>query len=134
MNVPTRNSKADIKERERIISDVYRKWYAAHPNRQQYNHNLKAYINVRYLSITETVDKAARNYLSTLAVLQLDTILQQAKKYGKPQKPKSNSNQKDFVKMIIMHYQLVGIGTVKMTVGVKKNGDYIQYCLTTIQA
>ena len=31
-----------------------------------------------------------------------------------------------------MHYVLIGIGTVKMTVGIKKNGEKIQYCITAI--
>lgn len=134
MTIPTGNSKADIKAREQIISNVYRQWYATHPTRRVFNHSLKANINVRYLSVTETVSKAARTYLSTLAVLQLDTILAQAKKHGPVQTPKHNSNQKDFVKMIIMRLNLVGIGMVKMTVGVKQSGEHIQYCITALQA
>ena len=65
MTIPTGNSKADIKAREQIISNVYRQWYATHPTRRVFNHSLKANINVRYLSVTETVSKAARTYLST---------------------------------------------------------------------
>ena len=34
----------------------------------------------------------------------------------------------------IMHYELVSIGTVKMTVGIKRNGEKIQYCITAIKA
>lgn len=133
MDIPRGNSKADIKAREKIISDVYRQWYNAHPDRRAYNYNLKAYINVRYLSVTETVEKAARTYLSTLAVLQLDTILAQSKKYGPAQTPKHNSNQKGFVKMIVMRYNMIGVGIVKMTVGLKQSGEYVQYCITHIQ-
>lgn len=37
MNIPKGNTKQDIKEREKIISDVYRKWYADHPDKKVYN-------------------------------------------------------------------------------------------------
>ncbi len=33
-----------------------------------------------------------------------------------------------------MHYELIGIGLVKMTVGIKKSGEKIQYCITAIKA
>ena len=134
MTIPTGNSRADIKAREQIISGVYRQWLEKHPSKRAYNHSLKAYINVRYLSVNETMEKAAKTYLSTLAVLQLDTILSQARKYGPLRPPKPNSNQKPFAKMIIMRLPLEGIGTVKMTVGLKKNGEHVQYCITAIQA
>lgn len=32
-----------------------------------------------------------------------------------------------------MHCELIGIGTVKMTVGIKRNGEKIQYCITAIR-
>ena len=47
---------------------------------RRYNVSLKEYINIRFVSITETCTHASRSYLSTLAVLQLDAILTGAKK------------------------------------------------------
>jgi hypothetical protein len=42
-------------------------------------------------------------------------------------------NQGEFSEMIIMECPLVGIGTAKLTVGVKKKtGMKIQYCITAI--
>ncbi len=32
-----------------------------------------------------------------------------------------------------MHYDLAGLGTVKMMVGIKRTGEVIQYCITAIQ-
>jgi len=75
IEVPVGNTREDIKAREAIISNVYRCWYEANPSRAAYNSDLKDVINVRYLSITETMRHAAKSYLSTLAVLQLDLIL-----------------------------------------------------------
>lgn len=134
VDVPMGNTKEDIKVREAIISDVYRCWYKANPSKAVYNTNLKDFINVRFLSINETIHHASMSFLSTLAVLQLDLILKNAYQVGKPQEPKpDNKNQNEFSKMLIMECPLVGIGTAKLTVGVKKKtGMKIQYCITAI--
>ena len=133
--IPTGTSKEDIKAREKIISDFYRNWYAKHLDKKVFNIHLNEYINVLFLSITETKRHAAKSYLSTLAVLQLDSVLATAKQYGKPHKPKIGvKNQEDFSSIIEMHCKLYGIGEVKMTVGVKrKTNEKIQYCVTVIQ-
>ena len=135
IEVPTGNTKEDIKSREAIISDVYRSWYEANPSKAVYNTHLKDFINVRFLSINETVHHASFSYLSTLAVLQLDTILRCSVVYGKPKPPKKGvANQKVFAYMLEMHYELIGIGLVKMMVGVKRTGEKMQYCITAIEA
>ena len=69
--------------------------------------------------ITETCTRASRTYLSTLAVLQLDAILTNAKVVSTV-RSKDNANQKPFEKIIIMKYDCVGIGVIKMTVGVRR--------------
>lgn len=90
-------------------------------------------INIRHVSITETCTHASRTYLSTLSVLQLDAILTYAKKVGTAP-VKDNGNQKPFEKMIVMSYDCPGIGTVKMTVGVRRgNHEKVQYCITAIK-
>ena len=78
---------------------------------------------------------AAKSYLSTLAVLQLDLILKSAIQVGEPTPTKMGiNNQSGFSEMIIMECPLVGIGTAKLTVGVKKKtGMKIQYCITAIK-
>ena len=44
-----------------------------------------------------------------------------------------NKNQQPFERMLIMEYELVGIGTVKMTVGVRRRTqEKVQYCITAI--
>ena len=135
IEVPVGNTREDIKAREAIISDVYRCWYEANPSKSVYNTHLKDYINVRFLSINETVHHASISYLSTLAVLQLDSILRCSVVYGKPKPPKKGvANQKAFVYMLEMHHELIGIGLVKMMVGVKRTGEKIQYCITAIEA
>lgn len=135
MQIPTGNTKADIKAREATIAAHYKKWCDENPSKRAYNYDLKDYISVEYLSMDETRRHAAKSYLSTLAVLQLDVILKTARKVGKtlPVKEKSK-NQKPFSKMIRMECEFAGLGTVKMMVGVKKKtAGKVQYCITALR-
>lgn len=131
--IPTGNSREDIQQRELIIRDFYREWKEKNPSQKKYNLSLKEYINIRMVSIVETSEHAAKNYLSTLAVLQLDAILVGARKVSIQNVKPNNKNQKPFEKIIIMEYDLVGIGTIKMTVGVRRRTrEKVQYCITAI--
>ena len=133
--IPMGNSKEEQNLRKEVISQVYRKWTEENPNKRVYNRSLKHYINIRYLSINETMRHAAKTYSSTLALLQLDTILRYSVVYGKPKPLKKGvANQKVFSYMLEMHYELIGIGIVKMMVGVKQTGEKVQYCITAIKA
>jgi len=78
--IPEDNSIESIKTRERIIRNFYREWKEQNPTQRKYNVALKDYINIRMVSIVETSEHAAKTYLSTIAVLQLDAILMGAKK------------------------------------------------------
>ena len=78
--IPEGNTLDEIKERELIIREFYREWKERNPLQRKYNLALKEYINIRMVSIVETSEHAAKSYLSTLAVLQLDAILVGAKK------------------------------------------------------
>ncbi len=134
-NIPTANTKEDIKAREKIISDFYQEWKRNNPTQRLYNIDLKDYINIRHISIVETVEYASRNYLSTLAVLQLDSILTLAKQVRIVNPKHNDKNQNQFEKMIKMECELVGIGKVSLIVGVKRsNKEKVQYCITTIKA
>lgn len=131
--IPTGNSREDIQQRELIIRDFYREWKEKNPSQKKYNLSLKEYINIRMVSIVETSEHAAKNYLSTLAVLQLDAILVGARKVSIQNVKQNNKNQKPFEKIIIMEYELVGIGTIKMTVGIRRRTrEKVQYCITAI--
>ena len=79
---------------------------------------LKDYINIRFVSIDETSHQAAKSYLSTLAVLQLDSILTMAKKYRTVKAKPNDKNQKQFNKLLWMKYDLPGVGEVKLMVGI----------------
>lgn len=131
--IPEGNTLDDIKQREQIIRDFYREWKEKNPSQRKFNLSLKEYINIRMVSIVETSEHAAKNYLSTLAVLQLDAILVGAKKVSIKKTKSNNKNQQPFERMMIMEYDMVGIGTVKMTVGVRRRTqEKVQYCITAI--
>ena len=70
-NIPIGHTKEDIKAREQLIKDFYAQWIAEHPEKKVWNRSLGAFINVKYLSINETYEKASRSYESTLAVFRL---------------------------------------------------------------
>ncbi len=132
--IPLGDSPEDVAKRRKVISRFYREWKEKNPLQRRYNLSLKEYINIRFVSITETCTHASRSYLSTLAVLQLDAVLTGAKKVA-TLPAKYNGNQKAFEKMIVMHYHCPGIGTVKMTVGIKRRShEKVQYCITALEA
>lgn len=131
--IPEGNTIDEIKQREQIIRDFYREWKEKNPSQRKYNLSLKEYINIRMVSIVETSEHAAKNYLSTLAVLQLDAILIGARKVSVKKAKPNNKNQQPFERMMIMEYDMMGIGTVKMTVGVRRRTqEKVQYCITAI--
>lgn len=133
--IPQGNSLEEIKTREKIIRDYYREWKERNPSQRKFNLSLKEFINIRMVSIIETSEHASKSYLSTLAVLQLDSILVGAKKVSIKKTKPDNKNQKPFERILIMEYKLTGIGTVKMTVGVRKRTrEKVQYCITAIDS
>lgn len=123
--IPMGNAKQDIKAREKIIKDFYAKWIAEHPGKAVSNKFLRCNIYVKYLSINETYNKAARSYYSTRAVFRLTEILKNAKVVGEVP-PKNNKNQKQFDRILIMKYE-----NIKLLVGVQRTTkEHLQYSIT----
>ena len=128
MKIPQGNSREEVKQRDQIIKDFYAGWIAENPEKRMWNDDLQDYILVKYLSITETAEKAARQYESTLAVMRLSELLTKSKKVAEVPPKKGTKNQKPFLKMYIMQ-----LDNIKMTVGLQKStGDKVQYCITAI--
>jgi hypothetical protein len=125
-NVPLGNSKEDIRVREKLIKDFYAKWISQHPDKKVWNKNLGAFINVKFLSINETYEKASRNHESTRAVFRLSEILEGAVLVSEKPAKRNSRNQKQFEKLLMMKY-----GEVKLVVGLQRsNQDLVQYCIT----
>ena len=97
--IPQGKTKEEIQQREKFIKNFYAKWNAANPEKRIYNNDLQAFIYVRFLSIQETAEKAARSYKSTIAVSYLTEILELAKVVNQT-KPKVETKNKAVFPML----------------------------------
>lgn len=124
--IPKGKSKEDIKEREKVIKDFYAHWIAENPEKKVWNKNLNDFIKVKFISINETYNKAARRYESTVAVFRLTKILREAVLAKEKLSKSDDKNQRQFEKMLIMRF-----GEVKLVVGVQRsNKDKVQYSIS----
>lgn len=132
-DIPTGDSVDDRRRRQKIIFSYYKRWRVTHPEMRMFNDSLGDWIYVRHISVDETAGQASLTYLSTLAVLQLDTILRDAVLVDEREVKKNSGNQKHFKKMLYMKASLPGLGVVKLMVGVKpRDNSKVQYCITAI--
>lgn len=127
--IPMGRSKVEIKMREKAIKEFYVRWISENPEKKVWNKALSNYILVKYISINETYEKAARSYESTKAIFRLTDILENALLINEKPSKKNNKNQKSFSKILIMGYE-----RIKLTVGFQKNtSENVQYCITVPQ-
>lgn len=128
-DIPLGRTKEDIKARERLIKDFYSQWIAKHPDKKVWNRSLGAFIHVKFLSINETYEKAARNHESTLAVFRLTEILEKAIVIGEKTINPKTRNQKQFKKLIVLR-----LDNVKLTIGLQRStNELVQYYITVPQ-
>ena len=134
-NIPFGDTKEDKKQCKQFIKDFYQYWETINPTKKVFNKSLNDFINVRYVSVDETAGHASHRYISTLAVVFLTEILENAKQKGasKNTNPEKKS-QKGFEKIITMECQKEAFGTIRLTVGIKRGTkEKIQYCITAIE-
>ena len=135
--IPKGREKADIKTRENIIWEMYGRWCVEKPDKKCYNEKLKRDIYVTFSGISETVEKAARNYKSTMAFWNLDFVLKYAYQVGED-KPKSKRQKNEkYDKILIMQADTnifePYFYRIKLIVGVKISGRTNMYCITAIE-
>lgn len=124
--IPKGFSKAEIKQREKIIKDFYAKWIQCNPSKKIWNDSLSDYIHVKFASINETFAKASRTYESTCAIFRLDEILKTAIVIEE-HTVKHNKNQKVYEKML----EMKALEKVKLTVGLQRTSqEFVQYCIS----
>lgn len=133
--IPLGDTKEEKKQRKQFIKDFYRLWETINPSKKVFNKSLNDFINVRYISVDETAGQASHRYISTLAIMFLTEILENAIQKGAPKNTDSTKeNQKGFEKIITMEYRKKTFGIIKLTVGVKRGTkEKIQYCVTAIE-
>jgi len=134
-SIPTDDTKEAKKQRKLFIRDFYRLWETMNPSKKIFNKSLNDFINVKYISMAETAGHASHRYISTLAILFLSEILENAVQKGVPENADpTKKSQKGFEKIITMEYCKKEFGTIKLTVGVKRGTkEKIQYCVTAIK-
>jgi len=134
--IPKENNKENLKKREKLIWEIYGRWCVENPDKRSFNKNLKCDITVTFSGISETVEKSARNFKSTMAFLELGFVLMNAYKI-KEDKPHSKRQQKEYEKMLIMQTDTDSFKPyfekIKLIVGVRKNGRKNMYCITAIE-
>jgi len=125
----------DKRARKKFIKEFYRIWGTLNPTKQIFNKSLNEYISVKHISVEETSGQASIRYKSTLAIVFLSEILENATKKGNPRNADSaKDNQKRFEKIIVMEYIKFEFGKIKLTVGVKRGTkEKVQYCITAIE-
>lgn len=94
---------------------------------------MQEYIYVRAISFAEAKEHSAKSYKSTRALMLLDEVLKNASPIKRVPKKSGDKNQKEFVYMLVMIYKHQDIGTIKLTVGIKKNANKIQYGISALK-
>lgn len=131
--IPLGQSMEEIKIRERIIRDFFSSFQKGRDDRRIFNLNLQSDILIRMVSTIEAIEHSSKSYRSTKAVLELEQVLKNARPVRRVAVKAGNNNQRPFAYMLVMVYELNGIGTIKLTVGVKKsNGDRIEYGISAL--
>lgn len=132
-DVPVGNTVEDRRERQEIIKQFYFYWKKRNPDLCKFNIDLAENIYINHTSLIETAGRASLTYHSTLAVLQLDAILQNAKVIFTDKPKVGNKQQSKFERMLGMSYSCPGLGDVQLMVGVRKRDKAkIQYCITAL--
>lgn len=132
--IPKGQSIQEIKEREIIIKDFLQKWGEANPERAVYNNKLEDNIYVRGISVIEAKEHSSKSYKSTRALLILDEVLKNATPIKRVPIKSNDNNQQGFDCFIVMLYKHVNIGSIKLTVGVKKRSAMkIQYGISALK-
>ena len=127
MEIPRGSSPDDLKARKKIIAEYYAKWNADHPDKKVWNSSLNAFIYVKYQSLNETRGQASVSYESTMAVLRLTEILENAIVTKIKPSKKNDKNQKAYDRMVFMYYK-----GIRLLVGHQAStNEYVQYCIST---
>ena len=118
--IPMGGSRDEMQIRREKIHQHIQQWRTDHAETPYiYNKDLKENVKINQLFLLESVAHSAYSYQSTKAVLGMEEVITEAKFVCKV-KAKDNSNQKPFKEMMILRYHSSLLGTVKITIGIRK--------------
>lgn len=115
------------------IRQTMAEWREGRPEPVAYNNSLRGYITVNARSLRETCYWGSKTEASATVISRhMNEILRYAVKQEEVQ-PRSVAGGR-FEKLIILHRKVEGMGTAKLTVGVRPDGSLVQYCITAVEA
>jgi hypothetical protein len=114
------------------IWEAMSQWRESRPEPKAYNNSLRGYITVKRRSISETAYWGSKNPDSPPFITDhFNEIMRFAVK--KEESVPHSGQSKGFSKIIILERHVKGIGTAKLTVGVRPDGEMVQYCISAAQ-
>ena len=120
------------KQRSKSVRSFLRQFVAFRGGNTVYNNSLRREIVINSLdSVRETSYRGSLSELNyTMVTTSLLEILRYARKTGE-YPSKGNANQRRFSGIVTLEREVKGLGTAKLTVGVRRSdGALVQYCVT----
>ena len=130
MEIPKGNSKGDIEKRRGIIESGLAK-YKGKSFKCPCLGGVPVIVSGK--SIDEISAHASKHHDSTAAALRLPSLIKSAR-YHRMYIPKENGQRKKFgfIFLYELHCDTTRFGTVKLTVGVREDTHFLQYCVTMV--
>lgn len=125
-DVPKASSQDAVNIRRQIICDFWKELKELRPDardRKVHNLALDEDIFLVYRTYDEAHTHSARSYKSTMAFLRLEDVLKNARPVTRVSVKANDSNQKDYLNMLIMTYEYEDLGRLKITVGIRRKQD-----------
>ena len=115
------------------IKQAMGEWREGRPGSRTYNNSLRGYIRVNRRSASETAYWGSKNPATLPLVTEhFNGVLRYAVK--KEESVPRSEQSRGFSKIIILEREIKGVGTAKLTVGVRPDGEMMHYCITAAQA
>lgn len=108
-------------------------WRKGRPEPKTWNNSLRGYIRVNRRSASETAYWGSKNPATLPFITEhFSEIIRFAVR--KQEAVPHSGQAKGFCRLIILERDVKGVGTAKLTVGVRPDGEMVQYCITAANA
>lgn len=124
----SKKTKTAIKEREILIKSFLKKQQGC----IYYCPAVNTVVKITSIGLKESIKHASLNDNSTLAVLNLPFIIKKAKRDKEVEIHSNNQRKSNFKKMLLLKYKCDLFGVVKLTLGIRRSGNMIYYCVTSM--